>query len=143
VTEVPLPPGHRREIWRHRPTGEEFAVQVNAATGRVQHAHGPVNGPMDFGGGKFGIMTGIELPPWLDERRADCDVLTYDEQRGVVKAVDDTEATVTMDDGSERTLAVPERVRDRVETGTRVAIVQVGDTPPILWPDPRFASRGP
>jgi hypothetical protein len=87
-------------------------------------------------------MTGSEVPPWLDERRADCDLLAYDEQRGVVKAVDDTEATVTMDDGSDRTLEVPDRFRDCVETGTRVAIVQVGDRPPILWPNPRFAGQG-
>ena len=38
--------------------------------------------PIDFGGGKFGTVTGIELPPWLDERRGDCEILRYEERLG-------------------------------------------------------------
>jgi hypothetical protein len=141
VTEVFLPPGHRREIWRYRPTGEEFAVQVNMSTGRVQQAHGPINRPPNFGGGKFGIDTGTLLPPWLDERRADCDVLRYEERPGVISAVAETEVTVTLeDDGAEMAVPVAEiALLDpaRVKVGIRVVAVYVGDRRPRFSRDPR------
>jgi hypothetical protein len=60
--------------------GEEFVVQVNGTTGRVALAWGPTN-VTNLGGGKFGIDTGLLLPDWLDERRADCDVMPYEDRQ--------------------------------------------------------------
>jgi hypothetical protein len=134
VTEIPLPPGHRREIWRHQPTGDEFAVQLNETTGRVQLAHGPINGRANLGGGKFGISTGIELPPWLEEHRDECEVLRYEEKHGTVELVDDDIATVAIDDGSEATFPVPEPFQRLIEIGMAVVVVRVGDRSPQMWP---------
>jgi len=115
-------------------------VQVNVATGRVQHAHGPINGPANFGGGKFGIETGRLLPPWLDERRTECDVLRYEERTGVVSALTETEATLTMDGGSEMTVPKSDIAlidSAHVKIGMPIVSVSVGDRPPKVTRDPR------
>jgi hypothetical protein len=52
------------------------------------------------------------------------------ERRGVVKSLTGSEALVEMDDGTERTLNVPEMIS--VEVGMSVRIVDVGDDQPII-----------
>jgi hypothetical protein len=112
---------------------------VNEETERVQHAHGPINARPDFGGGKFGIMTGIELPPWLEERRDECEILRYETRHGSVKLVNDDAATVAIDDGSVATFPVPEPFHGLIEIGMPVVVVRVGNRPPRMYPrDPIY-----
>jgi hypothetical protein len=107
---------------------------VNETTHRVQLAHGPINGPVNLGGGKFGILTGIELPPWLEEHRDECEVLRYEEQHGTVELVNGDIATVAIDDGSVATIPVPEPFHGLIEIGMAVVVVRIGDRSPRMWP---------
>jgi hypothetical protein len=139
VTEIPLPPGHRREVWRYRPTGEEFAVQVDEATGRVQLAIERTGG-RGFSGGMFGIETGKLLPPWLDERRADCDVLRWETRLGLITAVAGAEVMVGLEEGIEMKVPVSEIAQldpARVKIGIPIVAVYVGDRAPAFARDAR------
>jgi len=52
------------------------------------------------------------------------------EQRGVVKLLTATEATVTLDDGSEMTVPASDMIQ--IEVGMPVLIVDFGDGAPIV-----------
>lgn len=52
------------------------------------------------------------------------------EQRGVVKSLTATEATVTLEDGSEMTVPVSDMIQ--IDVGMPVLIVDVGDGAPII-----------
>jgi len=141
LSGIPLPPGHRREVWRHRPTGEEFAVQVNEATGQVQLAIERSPRATHLSGGKFGIDTGKLLPGWLDARRGDCEILPYVVRVGEIAAAAGDEVTLQFEDGDELSVRVSEVSGldpARVAPGIPVVAVQIGDRPPAYGRDTRM-----
>jgi hypothetical protein len=140
VTEIPLPPGHRREVWRYRPTGEEFAVQVDEATGRLQLAIERTGGREASAAECSASKTGKLLPPWLDEPHADCDVLRYETRLGVITPVAGADVTVSLEEGIEMKVPVSEIAQldpARVNIGIPIVAVYVEDRAPAFARDTR------
>jgi hypothetical protein len=139
VSEIPLPPGRRREVWRYRPTGNEYAVQVDEATGRIEYAHQRTGGGggLTLGGGIDALN---ELRLWLHERRDQCDVLRLEERVGVISGVAGTAVSVTFDDGNEMTTPVAEIWGVdllRAKVGVPIVAIYIGDRMPVLARDSR------